>query len=423
MIGKTQLSVVNSRIRQLFQKHYEFGVLKKHLRRNHIDLNGKVILDAGCGSGFSTELIASEFQPAELHALDIMPEQVELARQRGLAADVSVGDIAATQFPSDTFDAVFTFGVFHHVPAWFTALEEVNRVLKPGGVLLGGEINRQESLGFEWAQFATDLRAAGFDLLEDEKIYGGYFRSFVCRKPDIKDMGSPSPTAQARSEATRGPTFDRSTRRWITLFALVFAVILIPFFLFGSQIERWTEAFIESASGQPGWVAVVLGSLLASDILLPVPSSLISTAAGFLLGFTRGMITSLVGMTVSCAMGFWLGVRFGRLIACRLVGESELERLEKMSHRFGNWVIVVARPVPMLAEASVLFAGISRMPIGQFLLLSTLSNLGISAVYAAVGALSATANSFLLAFAGAIVIPLIAMLAKGDAKGDAKEKR
>jgi membrane protein DedA with SNARE-associated domain len=74
-------------------------------------------------------------------------------------------------------------------------------------------------------------------------------------------------------------------------------------------------------------------------------------------------------------------------------------------------VIVITRPVPVLAEASVLFAGMSRMPTGQFMLLTMLSNLGISAVYAAVGAFSANANSFLLAFAGSILIPLVAMLA------------
>ena len=66
-----------------------------------------------------------------------------------------------------------------------------------------------------------------------------------------------------------------------------------------------------------------------------------------------------------------------------------------MRHRFGEWVIVVSRPIPVLAEASVLFAGLSGMPASRFLLLSTLSNLGISAVYAAVGAFSASTNSFL----------------------------
>lgn len=204
---------------------------------------------------------------------------------------------------------------------------------------------------------------------------------------------------------------NRKTGRWVLLSAIVFGVILVPFALFGHQIEVWTEQFIESASQQSGWVALVLGLLLAVDILAPVPSSLVSTAAGLLLGFVKGAATSLAGMTISCAVGFWLAARFGRSMACRLVGEKELNRLERMSERFGSWVIVISRPVPVLAEASVMFAGLSGMPLHRFLLLSTLSNLGISAVYAAVGAFSATTSSFLLAFAGSILLPLLAMIA------------
>lgn len=207
-----------------------------------------------------------------------------------------------------------------------------------------------------------------------------------------------------------GFMFNRNTYRWLLLCTAILAIILIPFFLFGDRIETWTDNFLLSASDQSGWIAMVLGSLLASDILLPVPSSMVSTAAGFFLGFMGGVFTSLAGMTVCCISGFLLGAKFGRPIACRLVGNNELKRLEKMSHRFGDWVIVVSRPVPVLAEASVLFAGISRMPAYRFLLLSTLSNFGISAVYAAVGAFSATINSFLLAFAGSILVPSIAMV-------------
>lgn len=197
--------------------------------------------------------------------------------------------------------------------------------------------------------------------------------------------------------------------RWLLLCGSVLAIILVPFFLFGEKIETWTEDFLESASDQAGWIAVVLGALLASDVLVPVPSSLTSTAAGFFLGFAAGTLTSLTGMTISCILGYWLGERFGRPLANRLVGGHELTRLERLSQRVGNWVIVISRPVPVLAEASALFAGISGMSTYQFLLLSTLSNLGISAVYAAVGAFSATTNSFLLAFAGSILVPLVAM--------------
>jgi len=203
---------------------------------------------------------------------------------------------------------------------------------------------------------------------------------------------------------------ENRKRRWLLLGLIILAFILVPFLLFADAIEMWTQDFLESAGERSALVAAVLGTLLAIDILLPVPSSVVSTAAGLFLGFTGGMMTSLVGMTFSCSAGFWLGARFGRPIASRLVGTGELQRLEEISRRVGDWLIVVARPVPVLAEASILFAGMSRMPTHRFMLLTTLSNLGISAVYAGIGALSATLNSFLLAVAASILVPLLAMM-------------
>ncbi|MBN1877445.1 MAG: VTT domain-containing protein [Anaerolineae bacterium] len=200
------------------------------------------------------------------------------------------------------------------------------------------------------------------------------------------------------------------TLRWSLLVSMILALILVPFLLFGEQIEMWTHNFVEATSQQPLKVALVLGGLLGGDILLPVPSSLASTAAGFALGFLRGMLTSWIGMTVSCLLGFWVGAKFGRPFAGRLVGDAEIVRLEQLHQRFGDWVIIVSRPVPVLAEASILLAGIGKMHFGRFLFLTFLSNLGISAVYATVGAFSSNMNSFLLAFFGAILVPGLAML-------------
>jgi membrane protein DedA with SNARE-associated domain len=103
-------------------------------------------------------------------------------------------------------------------------------------------------------------------------------------------------------------------------------------------------------------------------------------------------------MVISCLAGLWLGARFGRSLAGRLEGVAELRWQEEKGRRLGDWV--VARPIPALAEVSVLFTGRSRMPLNRFILLSTLSNLAILAVYAAIGAMSATVNSVLLAMAG-----------------------
>lgn len=204
--------------------------------------------------------------------------------------------------------------------------------------------------------------------------------------------------------------FDNALLRWSLLFAILLAIVLVPFALFGDPLEAWTTQFLVSAGEHPLWTATVLAALLLSDILLPVPSSIVSTAAGYVLGMVGGTLTSLIGMTAGSLLGYWLGSRPGIPFARRIVGENDLERAGRLYERFGAWLIVIARPIPVLAEISAFAAGVGRMKLGRFILFSLLSNLGISLGYAAVGAYAATTDSFLLAFAGAILLPGIGML-------------
>jgi uncharacterized membrane protein YdjX (TVP38/TMEM64 family) len=191
---------------------------------------------------------------------------------------------------------------------------------------------------------------------------------------------------------------------------LVLLFILVPYFLFATQLEAWTANFLEAAADRSALIAAFLTTVLAVDIVLPIPNSLVSTAAGFFLGFVVGTLVAWIGNTISCILGYWLGSRFGRPVANKLVGADELERLEGSARRLGDWVIVISRAVPVMGEASVLFAGMSRMPVRRFAILVALSNLGMSAIYAGVGAFAAEVNTFLLAFFGAILVPAIAML-------------
>jgi len=53
---------------------------------------------------------------------------------------VSIGDATRIDAPDESFDAVFDFGAIHQIPDWPTALAEVSRVLKPGGLFFFEEV-------------------------------------------------------------------------------------------------------------------------------------------------------------------------------------------------------------------------------------------------------------------------------------------
>jgi len=152
--------------------------------------------------------------------------------------------------------------------------------------------------------------------------------------------------------------------RWAVVWVVLISLVLVPFFLFEAEFNAFAERITRTDSGI--WLAAVsIFSLLALDIILPVPSSIVSTAAGVLLGFWRGAAVVWGGMMVGCLLGYALGRRVSGA-AARFVGEDGLRRAESLVDRYGDWTIVMCRPVPVLAEASVVFAGLIRAPFGRF---------------------------------------------------------
>lgn len=192
--------------------------------------------------------------------------------------------------------------------------------------------------------------------------------------------------------------------RWAFLGLLVLALLLAPFFVWGEALSGWTARMLDS-SHSPALKAGLISALLALDVVAPVPSSLVATASGALLGFAAGAAATFAGMTAGCLLAYGLGSR-----GLRRLAPSDFDRVAGAAARYGAWSLILFRAVPVLAEASVLFAGLSRMSFWRFLLLTSASNLGISVAYAAVGAFSVHASSFLLAFAGSILTPLGALL-------------
>lgn len=90
---------------------------------------GEQILDLGCGDGQLTSRIAAT--GANVAGVDASPEMVAAARERG----ISVNEASAESLPyaDGKFDAVFSNAALHWVRGQDAMMDEVHRVLKPGG--------------------------------------------------------------------------------------------------------------------------------------------------------------------------------------------------------------------------------------------------------------------------------------------------
>jgi uncharacterized membrane protein YdjX (TVP38/TMEM64 family) len=197
--------------------------------------------------------------------------------------------------------------------------------------------------------------------------------------------------------------------RWAILWTILIAIVIVPFLVFEKQFEQLSTWLAQGNAS--GWAtAAAILALLALDVFLPVPSSIVSTGAGALLGFWQGTVVIWIGMTLGCLLGYVFGA-YSAGPARRLVGADGLARAGKVMDRYGLFALVICRPIPVLAESSVVFAGLVKSPLVPFLWLTALADLGIALAYAAVGAFSMQAGSFLLTFAGALALPGVAILA------------
>ena len=195
--------------------------------------------------------------------------------------------------------------------------------------------------------------------------------------------------------------------RWALLWIVLIGLILLPFFLFETRFNALAEEI--ASGGTSRWLAAGgIFALLALDVFLPVPSSIVSTAAGVLFGLATGALIVWAGMMAGCFLAYIVGVR--AVAAARwIVGAENLARSEALMLKYGESAIVFCRPVPVLAEATVIFAGLVRAPFARFTLLTAVSNLGIALGYAAFGAYSMRINSFVVAFLGALLLPGIVL--------------
>ncbi|PNW73237.1 hypothetical protein CHLRE_14g624350v5 [Chlamydomonas reinhardtii] len=128
------------------------GYLKKDFKQAKFDFvdemlrfsgakNPATILDVGCGFGGTSRHLAKKFRDANVTGITLSPKQVqrgtELAKEQGVGnVKFQVMDALAMEFPDNSFDLVWACESGEHMPDKRKYIEEMTRVLKPGGTLV-----------------------------------------------------------------------------------------------------------------------------------------------------------------------------------------------------------------------------------------------------------------------------------------------
>jgi SAM-dependent methyltransferase len=123
----------NLRARQALYEEKEGPDARETLWEALAELTPRRVLEVGGGEGELAERMQRELN-ADVRFVDTSPRMVELARTRGVEAQV--GDVQALPFADESFDAVVAAWMLYHVPDLDLGLAEIARVLVPGGTLV-----------------------------------------------------------------------------------------------------------------------------------------------------------------------------------------------------------------------------------------------------------------------------------------------
>jgi len=160
------------------------------------------VLEIAVGTGRNLPYYPAD---VKLTGVELSPMMLELAKARaqelGLDVDLRLGDAQALLFPDDTFDVVVCTFSLCTIPDDRRAVQEMRRVLRPGGLFLLLEHVRSPLLPIRIGQRVVDrisvrkegdhmlreplehLRAEGFEVLGLERLKLGIVERVVARKP------------------------------------------------------------------------------------------------------------------------------------------------------------------------------------------------------------------------------------------------
>lgn len=177
--------------------------------------------------------------------------------------------------------------------------------------------------------------------------------------------------------------------------------------------EQWlSDQLLALQAGRGGvWmVGAGIAALLAVDLFLPIPSSILMILSGAVLGTHLGWLFSVVGAMGSALIGFGCCRYWGKPAFDRVAGPVDAARITRFFEQHGVWAILLSRSVPMLTEVVSCLAGLSAMRFRLFAAVSFAGTWPLCVVYAWAGERALDESAIGSAVFLAFVFPALGLL-------------
>jgi ubiquinone/menaquinone biosynthesis C-methylase UbiE len=119
-------------------------------------------LEAACGPGVISRRLAPQVR--SVHGIDLTPAMVELARRSAASAGTenatfAVGDATETELTDGSLDGAITRFSLHHIPVPARVLDELARIVRPGGaIVVADHVADEDADAYAWSQEVERLR-------------------------------------------------------------------------------------------------------------------------------------------------------------------------------------------------------------------------------------------------------------------------
>ncbi|EIE4865215.1 DedA family protein [Listeria monocytogenes] len=187
------------------------------------------------------------------------------------------------------------------------------------------------------------------------------------------------------------------------------------------------ETWITSIMADFGYIGIFV-LIMVENLFPPIPSEIILTFGGFMttvtsLNVVMVIIVATLGSVVGAILLYKVASYFGKERLTKIVlkygrilrlKESDIERAENFFLKYGSWAVFLCRMIPLIRSLISIPAGMTKMKMSKFLILTTAGSLLWNTVLIGLGAMLGESWSEIVVFMDSfstIIYSIIAILA------------